>query len=335
MDERSLTARLRPVCPRATEIPSAIVIGGRMARYALAIAFLLSVPSLALGQNDNRSRGATDAGPRIAPPAAPRVGAEVTEGLVTEGVRDAVSPGGLTSSLKLMLLLTVLSLAPSILLMTTCFVRFAIVLGLLRQALGTQQLPPNQVITSLCLFLTLMVMSPYWSAAYEQGIKPYTNGLPIETADGGHLPPGASDEEKLTQSVANTIAPLQDFMIAQIRGTKNTDTIFMLLEFKRPTEGSAAASSYVEPENFEDVPLSVLLPAYMLSELKTAFVIGFQIYLPFIVIDMVIATVLISMGMMMLPPVLISLPFKLLLFVLIDGWALTVGMMLTGVMQFN
>ena len=228
-------------------------------------------------------------------------------------VDQMLSPNGLSSTLKIMLLLTVISLAPSILIMTTCFMRFVIVFGLLRQALGTQQLPPNQVMISLSLFLTFLVMSPVWKQAYDEGIRPYTN------------PAAGQESITLDEAFHRTVAPVRRFMIEQIQRTGNTDSVLTFLEFQHPNENAPA------PEKLEDVDSVVLLPAFMVSELKTAFVIGFQIYLPFLVIDMVIATVLISMGMMMLPPVLISLPFKLLLFVLIDGWALTVGMLLESV----
>jgi flagellar biosynthetic protein FliP len=228
-------------------------------------------------------------------------------------VDQMLSPNGMSSTLKIMLLLTVISLAPSILIMTTCFMRFVIVFGLLRQALGTQQLPPNQVLISLSLFLTSLVMSPVWKQAYEEGIRPYTS------------PVAGEQSITLDEAFHRTVGPVRRFMIEQIQRTGNTDSVLTFLEFQHPNENSPA------PEKLEDVDSVVLLPAFMVSELKTAFVIGFQIYLPFLVIDMVIATVLISMGMMMLPPVLISLPFKLLLFVLIDGWALTVGMLLESV----
>lgn len=240
-------------------------------------------------------------------------------GMLIENVEDALSPTGLSATLKVMALLTVLTLAPSILMMTTCFIRFVIVLGLLRQALGTQQLPPNQVITSLCMFLTFTVMAPVWQQAYVEGVLPYTDPLP-----GQPVP-------TLQTAMENTVRPLRRFMVDQIAETENEEAIWMLLEHQRPPENSPAAASYHEPENYDEVPLTVILPAFMLSELKTAFIIGFQIYLPFVIIDMVISSVLISMGMMMLPPVLISLPFKMLLFVLIDGWALTVGMLLESV----
>lgn len=234
-------------------------------------------------------------------------------------VESLTSPGGLTASLKVMLLLTVLTLAPSILIMTTCFIRFVIVLGLLRQALGTQQLPPNQVIISLCLFLTLMVMAPVWQEAYDTGIRPYSY-------------PNAG-ERPITEAeaFARAMKPVRQFMADQIDRSNNADAVWMFLDFQRPDPLSPAGQNYQEPESYDDVPLTVLIPAYMLSELKTSFLIGFQIYLPFLVIDLVISALLISMGMMMLPPVLISLPIKLLLFVLIDGWFLTVGMMLESV----
>ncbi len=233
-----------------------------------------------------------------------------------------VSPGGLSSTLNLLILLTVLSLAPSAFIMTTCFIRFIIVMGLLRQALGTQQLPPNQVLISLCLFMTFMVMAPVWHESYEQGIRPYTNPAP----DRVPISPA--------QAFEDAVRPVRRFMSEQIERTGNSDTVWMFLEHQRPDADAPGANAYRPPETYAEVPLSVLLPSYMLSELKTAFIIGFQLYLPFLVIDMVVSSVLMSMGMMMLPPTLISFPFKLLLFVLIDGWALTVGMLLDSIKPF-
>jgi flagellar biosynthesis protein FliP len=219
------------------------------------------------------------------------------------------SPEGLSSTLQVMLLLTVLSLAPAVLLMTTCFVRVVIVLGLLRQALGTQTLPPSQVITSIALFVTLAVMTPVWKEVYDQGIKPYTN-----------------HQASLEQAWDAGVAPVRRFMSMQIERTGNSDDVWLFLEHM-PIK--------TMPQSYDDVPLQALLPAFMLSELKTSFLIGFQIYLPFLVLDMVVSSVLISMGMMMLPPVLVSLPFKLLLFVLVDGWHLTVGMLLDSFQPFT
>ncbi len=229
------------------------------------------------------------------------------------------SPQGLGASMKVMLLLTVLSLAPAILMMTTCFIRMVVVMGLLRQALGTQQLPPNQVVISLCLFLTFMVMGPVWSKSYNEGIRPYTSPAP-----------GAAPISEV-EAFERTMAPLREFMSQQIDLAENGEIVWMFLDFQRPPAGTTGASEYIEPQSYADVPLLVLLPSYMLSELKVSFLIGFQIYLPFLIIDMVISSVLISMGMMMLPPVIISLPFKLLLFVMIDGWFLIVGMLLESV----
>ncbi len=230
-------------------------------------------------------------------------------------IDEMLAPGGMSGTIKVMALLTVLSLAPSILIMTTCFIRFVVVLGLLRQALGTQQLPPNQVLVSLCLFLTVLVMGPVWQESYEAGVRPYVS------PSAGEPPIG------FEEAFERTARPLRRFMADQIELTGNSDSVWLFLEYQRPASGNSPG----RPQTYEEVPLTVLLPAYMLSELKTAFIIGFQIYLPFLVIDLVISTVLISMGMMMLPPVLVSLPFKLLLFVLIDGWFLTVGMLMESV----
>ena len=229
-----------------------------------------------------------------------------------------VEPEGLSGTLNLMLLLTVLSLAPSILMMTTCFVRFVVVLGILRQALGTQSLPPNQVIISLCLFLTFLVMAPVWRQSYDEGIKPYTDPQPGEAIS-------------LREAVTRTTRPLARYMSHQIERSGNTDVVWMLVEHQRPPAGSPGAENWQPPKDYEELSPEILLPAYLLSELKTAFLIGFQIFLPFLIIDMVVSAVLMSMGMAMLPPTVVSLPFKLLLFVLIDGWGLTVGMLLESV----
>jgi flagellar biosynthetic protein FliP len=231
------------------------------------------------------------------------------------GPADWTSPQGLSSTLQIMLLLTVVSLAPAILLMTTGFVRIIVVLGLLRQALGTQQLPPSQVVTSIALFMTLLLMAPVWNESYEKGIRPYTN-----------------NELSLNDAFNRSVAPIRRFMAHQIQRTGNDDDVYLFLRYlPQDDKNSAAVPNYVyydAGEGEHEVPLVALLPAYMLSELKTAFLIGFQIYLPFVILDIVVASVTISMGMLMLPPVMISLPFKLLLFVLVDGWHLVVQMLL-------
>lgn len=222
--------------------------------------------------------------------------------MLSGGPTAWTSPEGLTSALQIMLTLTVVSLAPAVLLMTTSFVRIIVVLSLLRQALGTQQLPPSQVITSISLFLTLAIMSPVWKEAYDEGIRPYT-----EKRIG------------LEDAWTATMRPVRRFMSAQIDRTGNSDDVWLFLRYSPDTP---------TPQSYDDVPLTALLPAFMLSELKTSFLIGFQIYLPFLILDMVVSSVMISMGMMMLPPVLISLPLKLMLFVLADGWHLVIGMLI-------
>ena len=227
--------------------------------------------------------------------------------LVSGGPEVWTSPEGLSSALQIMLLFTVLSLAPAILLMTTSFVRIVVVLSLLRQALGTQQLPPTQVITSIALFMTLLVMSPVWKEVHDEAIGPYTD-------------PAVS--MSVQEAFTAGIRPVRRFMAQQIEIAGNTDDVWLFYKYL------PAEKFNQEPQTYEDVPLQVLLPAFMLSELKTAFLIGFQIYLPFLILDIVISSVTISMGMLMLPPVMISLPFKLMLFVLVDGWHLVVGMLL-------
>lgn len=216
-----------------------------------------------------------------------------------------LSPRGLSSSLQILILLTVLSLAPAILLMTTCYVRVIVVFGLLKQALGAQQLPPSQVITAISLFVTLFVMTPVWNEVYTKAVEPYTQ-------------PGS--QMTATEAWENGIAPVRNFMAKQIDMAANHDDVHLFY--------SRYAPDSTPPSSFDEVPLQVLLPAYMLSELKVAFLMGFKIYLPFLILDIVIAAVTVSMGMMMLPPALISTPFKLLLFVLVDGWTLVVVMLI-------
>ncbi len=219
------------------------------------------------------------------------------------GPEKWTSPEGISSTIQVMVLLTVLSLAPAIMLMTTCFVRIVVVLGILRQALGTQQLPPSQVITSIALFLTLLIMWPVWKQAYTEGVVPYTN-----------------HDLHLNDAWEKGARPIRDFMSRQIDRCNNSDDVWMFFKY--------LPADTPKPTSYADVPIMALLPAYMLSELKTSFIIGFQIYLPFVILDLVIASVTIGMGMLMLPPVLISLPFKLLLFVLVDGWHLVVKMLM-------
>lgn len=214
--------------------------------------------------------------------------------------------GGLTVALNIMVLLTVITLVPSVLLMCTCFVRILIVLSLLRQAIGTQTLPPAQVITGLALFMTVAVMAPTAERVWAEAVVPWREG---EVASYDEL------WERAKQ-------PLRDYMFDQIEATGNWSSVYAMLNYR------GVDTSEPWKLTRADVDMTALVPAYMLSELKVGFLMGFRLYLPFLVIDMVIAIILISMGMMMLPPVLISLPFKLLLFVLVDGWTLVVGSLL-------
>ncbi|MDX2018339.1 MAG: flagellar type III secretion system pore protein FliP [Planctomycetota bacterium] len=230
-------------------------------------------------------------------------------GARTGAPTDPSVPGpGISSAVSIMIVLTVIGLVPTVMLMTTCFVRIIIVLGLLKQALGTQTIPPPQVILALSLFMSMLVMAPTVDRINAEAIAPYRAGQ-IQSVD---------------ELWAKARQPMRDFMFAQIEATGNWSTLYMLLD-KRGVDVS-------EPEKLTraDVDMVTLIPAFMLSELKTAFLMGFRVYLPFLVIDMVISALLIAMSMMMLPPVLISLPFKLLLFVLVDGWSLVVGSLISS-----
>ncbi len=220
---------------------------------------------------------------------------------------DWVSRERLGSTLQMILTMSVLSLAPAVLLMTTSFIRIAVVLGLLRQALGIGQLPSNQVITSIALFMTLLIMTPVWKDVYQDAVGPYTD------------PQGAMSLEEAWQA---GVRPIRRFMSRQIEIAGNSDDVWLFYQYLPDTTAA--------PTTYDDVPLQVLLPAFVLSELKTAFLIGFQIYLPFVIVDLVVSSVTMAMGMVMLPPMMISLPMKLLLFVLVDGWNLIVGMLLAS-----
>ncbi len=210
------------------------------------------------------------------------------------------SPEQLVSSLNVLMLLTILFLAPSLVLVMTTFTRFVIVFGFLRQALGTQQVPPTQLLVMLALILTVFVMEPIGKKAYVNGIEPYI-------------------QEKITyeEAFTRTAEPFKDFMIRNTR-EKDLALFFRIRDIENP-------------QSIDDVPLTVIIPAFIISELKTAFEIGFLLFLPFLVIDMVVASILMSMGMMMLPPVMISLPFKILVFVLIDGWNLLIGNLIASI----
>ena len=206
-------------------------------------------------------------------------------------------PGNVSSSVTLLFLLTVLSLAPSILILMTSFARIVIVLSFTRTALATNQMPPNQVIVGLALFLTFFIMAPTFSEVNEQALQPLFD-----------------EEINLEEAYERATIPFKEFMAQH---TRQTD-LELFLEYNQ--------SEY--PDTIEEIPLTLLVPAYALSEIKTAFQMGFMIFIPFLVIDMIVASTLMSMGMMMLPPVMISLPFKILLFILVDGWYLVMKSLL-------
>mgnify|MGYP003960625797 FL=1 len=209
------------------------------------------------------------------------------------GMDDVEDPEKVSSALQILFLLTILTLAPSILILTTSFARIIIVLSFLRQAMGTQQTPPTQILIGLGLFLTLFVMGPTWNEINDKALQPFLN-----------------EEISQTDALKKAEMPLKTFMLKQTR--EKDLSLFVEISGENPTTD-------------EEIDIRSLIPAFIISELKTAFQIGFLIYIPFLILDMVVASILLSMGMMMLPPVLISLPFKLMLFVMVDGWYLTVG----------
>lgn len=210
------------------------------------------------------------------------------------GVEEAAGPADVAVALEILALLTILTLAPAILVLMTSFTRIIVTLHFLRQAIGLQSTPPNQVVVGLALFMTFFIMKPVWNDIYDNALSPYL-------------------DEKITyvEAFENAQAPVRKFMLLNTR--EKDIGVFV------------KAADISEPQVKEEISLLILIPAFVISELKTAFIIGFVIYVPFLIIDMVVASVLLAMGMMMLPPVMISLPFKLMLFVLVDGWQLIVG----------
>jgi flagellar biosynthetic protein FliP len=213
-----------------------------------------------------------------------------------------LGPEGIDSTLRMAAAVTIVSLAPAVLVMMTSFVRISVVLGFLRQALGASSAPPQQVTTGLSLLLTMVVMAPVARDAWQQGVVPYQDGA-------------ISDKEAFTAGMV----PIRRFMADQIERTGNTDDVWLFLSRMQGAE---------TPETYEDVPLEALLPAYALSELKTAYLIGFQIFLPFLILDLIVAAVTASAGLVTIPAATIAVPCKILLFLLLDGWHLVVGMLL-------
>ncbi|HHY03878.1 MAG TPA: flagellar type III secretion system pore protein FliP [Thermoanaerobacterales bacterium] len=214
-------------------------------------------------------------------------------------VKPAETPSETVMTLQIVLLLTILSLAPSILIMMTSFTRIIIVLSFVRNGLGTQQTPPNQIIIGLALFMTIFVMSPVWGQINNQALQPYMN-----------------QEIVFEEAFKRAQIPLREFMFKQ---TREKDLALFVKHAKLE-----------QIKSLDDIPTHVLIPAFIISELKTAFQMGFVIFIPFLVIDMIVSSTLMSMGMLMLPPIMISLPFKILLFVMVDGWNIVVNSLLTS-----
>jgi len=210
------------------------------------------------------------------------------------GVGTATKPNDVAVTVQIFLLLTIMSLAPGLLIMTTSFTRISVVLSFLRTAMGTQAAPSNQIILALSMFLTFFIMSPVWQQINKDAYQPWK-----------------AQQINQEQAMERAVKPVRKFMLSQTR--EKDLALFVSL------------SKLTRPKNADEIPTLTIIPAFMISELRTAFQIGFLIYIPFIVVDMVVASVLMSMGMMMLPPVMISLPFKILLFVLVDGWGLVIG----------
>lgn len=224
----------------------------------------------------------------------PEVAQAVSLPTVSLGVKEATTPSEVSTTLQVLFVLTILSVAPAILLMTTAFTRIIIVLGFVRQAMGTQNTPPNQVLLGLALFLTFFIMAPTFNTINTNALQPYM-------------------KEQITQQQAldRSVEVMREFMFTQVMEGE----LQLFIDITKEEQ----------PANKKEVSSMILIPAFMLSELKRSFQMGFMIYVPFLVIDMLVSSVLMSMGMMMLPPIVISLPFKLLLFVLVDGWQLVVG----------
>ncbi len=224
--------------------------------------------------------------------------------LVSDQAEQLMTREGTGSSVKIAILLATLSLAPAIVLMTTSYVRIIVVLTLLRQAFGSQQLPSTQILTALSLFVTFLVMAPTWNQIKTEAVDPYSGG-----------------QIQWQEAWQRGLLPVKQFMSRQIEIAKNEDAVILFYRYLPHQTGA-------RPDSLQEVPINVLLPAYLVSELKVAFLLGFQIYLPFLIVDLVVSAVTVSMGMVMLPPTMVSFPMKLILFVLVDGWNLVISMLL-------
>jgi flagellar biosynthetic protein FliP len=242
-------------------------------------------------------QAAAPAAPAAADPSGPKAPKGPTAKAGTDSTVSLSVPGQPSQIVQIILLVTVLGVAPAVLLLCTAFTKIVVVLSLVRSAIGTQSVPPNQVLVGLALFLSLFVMGPTFDAMQSQGVAPYTKGT-----------------KTIEQAYTDGVKPLRAFMLAHTR----SDEIALMTK----------ASGDAAPKTKDDVELRTLVPAFVLSELRAAFIIGFVVFVPFLVVDIVVSAVLMSLGMVMLPPSLISLPFKLLLFVLVDGWSLVVTTLL-------
>jgi flagellar biosynthetic protein FliP len=250
--------------------------------FAAILLFFFALPALA--QQDQ----ATDENP---------LGVDLVEAL-----RQAGEPENINTTLLVFFLLTILTLAPAILVMTTSFTRIIVVFGFLRQAMATQQSPPNQVLIGIALFLTFFIMAPTYQQMYDEAIQPYI---------AGEIP-------TIEEAYFEALKPMRDFMFRQLRNSPRDIALFLEI------------AQLPRPQTRDDIPTTVLIPAFILNEMRIAFQIGFIIYIPFLIIEMVVASTLMAMGMLMLPPVFVSLPFKIILFVLADGWMLLIGSMVRG-----
>ena len=293
--------------PRFAQAKSGIGFGkkayrmraARVVRAAFVLAFLLCGTALSAQQNNNfperSARGTTEMNRNVRNPVVPNVDITVTQPQTGREVAFSV---------QVLLLLTVLTLAPSILILTTCFLRFSIVLDFIKRALSLQQVPPTAVLNGIAFFMTVFVMWPTFTRVYDNSFRPLSSG-----------------EIGVEEAYREAEAPMRIFMYTQM--AEDTSSISLFMSMARMDR----------PNTLADVPTHILVPAYILHELTVAFKIGVLLYIPFIIIDMVVASILMSMGMMMLPPVQISMPFKLMLFVLVDGWGLLTQQLFVSVLR--
>ena len=272
-----------------------------MRNRILAFCFLIisaSIPVFGQSKFPNGStQGRTEQGRTVRPVEVPNISVEITQPRTGKDVAFSV---------RLLILLTVLSLAPSLLLLLTCFLRFSIVLDFIKRALSLQQVPPTAILNGIAFFMTLFIMWPTFTSIYEKAYKPMSEG-----------------QIGLEEALPNAMEPIRTFMFTQVNDDSGKSYIKMFMNMAKLDK----------PETMEDVPTHVLIPSYILHELTVAFKIGVILYIPFIIIDMVVASILMSMGMMMLPPVQISMPFKLMLFVLVDGWGLLTTQLFNSVLH--